>query len=159
PQTFALTIDQAGGAPVTYSVGQPSVTVPPSGSTAFIVSMAVTAFTPAGGLEDFGGDIVATPVAGPTLRLPLFARFQEGAVLEVSWVGGGPGGVTPEGTTGQPLGATVKVTATPAVDSLFAGFAVDDLLVSLQNPLNVTMTDSHAVTAIFIKKSGVTFPD
>jgi minor extracellular serine protease Vpr len=159
PQTFALTVDQTGGAPVTYSVGQPSLTVPASSSTAFTVSMVVTPFAPQDGLEDFEGDVVATPAAGPTLRLPLFARFQETAVLDVSIDGGGTGTVSPTGTTGQPLGSTVKVTATPAADSLFVGFSVDALLFSLQNPLNVTMTDSHAVTAIFIKKTALTFPD
>ena len=159
-QDFALTTDQASGAPVTYSVGQPTLRIPANGSTAFTVTMTASAFTLEDVAADFEGDVVVTPTIGTAMRLPLIARFQEAAALDIAIDGGGAGTVTPAvGTSDLPLGSTVTLVARAAADSIFVGFAIDGLAISYKNALNVTMTDSHAIVAVFVKRSDATFSD
>jgi minor extracellular serine protease Vpr len=159
-QNFTLTTAQEADAPVVYSVGQPTLSIPANGSTAFTVTMTASAFALDDVAADFEGDVVVTPASGPTMQLPLIARFQEAATLDISTDGGGTGTVSPAvGTSDLPLGSKVTITATAAADSLFVGFSVDGLAITYKNALSVTMTDSHAIVALFVKRSDVTFAD
>ncbi len=72
--TYSLSVSQPAS-PVAFSVTPASLTVPGSGAATFTVTLTSGGVTLAGPFQDFEGDVVVTG-AGPTMRLPLWVRFQ-----------------------------------------------------------------------------------
>ncbi|HZZ85608.1 MAG TPA: S8 family serine peptidase [Anaeromyxobacteraceae bacterium] len=73
--TYAVGVSQPSGAAASFSVDAATLMVPANGSASFTVTLTSAGVALAGPYQDFQGDVVLTG-AGPTLRVPLWARFQ-----------------------------------------------------------------------------------
>lgn len=73
--TYTLSVVQAASSAAQFAVSPSTLTVPANGSATFTVALTSSGVALTGAFKDFQGDVVVAG-SGPTLRLPLWVRFQ-----------------------------------------------------------------------------------
>ena len=75
-QTFNLTVSQPRAAAARFSVSPATLTIAANGTATFTVTVAAGNVTLNGSFNDFERDVVVTGATGPSMQLPLWARFK-----------------------------------------------------------------------------------
>ena len=73
--TYTLSVVQAASSAAQFAVSPSTLAVPANGSATFTVALTSSGVALTGAFKDFQGDVVVAG-SGPTLRLPLWVRFQ-----------------------------------------------------------------------------------
>jgi minor extracellular serine protease Vpr len=71
-QTLNLTVSQPANAAAKFTVSPARLSIAANGTATFTVTVSARNVTP----KDFEGDVVVTGTTGPSMRLPLWARFK-----------------------------------------------------------------------------------
>jgi len=75
-QTFNLTVSQPGTAAARFTVSPATLMIAANGTATFTVTVSARNVTLNGPFKDFEGDAVVTGATGPSMQLPLWARFK-----------------------------------------------------------------------------------
>ena len=75
-QTFNLTVSQPGTATARFTVSPATLMIAANGTATFTVTVSARNVTLNGPFKDFEGDAVVTGATGPSMQLPLWARFK-----------------------------------------------------------------------------------